>query len=191
MIAERKSTRVQEALAANLRRLRVARHLSLSQLARITGTSKATLSGIERAESNPTVGTLAALARALEVSVGQLMEELPAAEVRVVRASLRHGDTTAAGMWHVELDSLTPASASELAEISLAARQLVEPELRATGSRAHVYVVQGRLIAGPVERITELGVGDYASFPVDVPHVYEAVRHAARALVLTQTPTRA
>jgi len=34
--------------------------------------------------------------------------------------------------------------------------------------------------------VTELGAGDYASFPADVPHVYESGRHPARALVLTQ-----
>jgi hypothetical protein len=48
-----------------------------------------------------------------------------------------------------------------------------------------VYVLEGRLIAGPVERVTELTSGDYASFPVDVPHVYETGRTPARALVLT------
>jgi quercetin dioxygenase-like cupin family protein len=50
-----------------------------------------------------------------------------------------------------------------------------------------VLVLEGRLIAGPVERITELTAGDYASFPTDVPHVYEAGRQAARALLLSQS----
>jgi quercetin dioxygenase-like cupin family protein len=49
-----------------------------------------------------------------------------------------------------------------------------------------VYVRAGRLIAGPVERHTELAAGDYASFPADVPQVYEAARHSVRALLLTQ-----
>jgi quercetin dioxygenase-like cupin family protein len=46
-------------------------------------------------------------------------------------------------------------------------------------------VLEGKLIAGPVERVTELSAGDYASFPIDVPHVYETGRAAARALLLT------
>ena len=49
---------VQETLAANLRRLRIARHLSLSELARATSMSKATLSSIENGRANPTVDTL-------------------------------------------------------------------------------------------------------------------------------------
>ena len=35
----------------------------------------------------------------------------------------------------------------------------------------------------------ELASGDYASFPADVPHVYEAARHPARALIVTQLPS--
>jgi quercetin dioxygenase-like cupin family protein len=49
-------------------------------------------------------------------------------------------------------------------------------------------VLDGKLIAGPVERVTELEAGDYASFPVDVPHVYETERAGARALVITYGP---
>ena len=75
-----------------------------------------------------------------------------------------------------------------MSEISLAARQARELEPRAAGSRAHMFVLAGRLIAGPVERITELTAGDYVSFPTDVAHVYEAGRQSARALLLSQSP---
>ena len=73
-------------MAANLRRLRIARRLSLSELARATGMSKATLSSVESGRSNPTIETLAALAGALRVSLGELLEEPPLGEVRIVRA---------------------------------------------------------------------------------------------------------
>ena len=73
----------------------------------------------------------------------------------------------------------------ELSERAWGPRQRDESEPRAAGARAGVYIVEGRLIAGPVERVTELTVGDYASFPIDVPHVYETARTSARALVLT------
>src|SRR3954452_4268606 len=78
---------LQAQLAANLRRLRIARHLSLSELARATAMSKATLSGIENGRANPTVETLAALAGALRVPVGELLAEPPLGEVRVVRSA--------------------------------------------------------------------------------------------------------
>lgn len=187
MITDQRSTRVQAALARNLRRLRIARHLSLSELARATGMSKATLSGVERGRCNPTVDTLASVAATLRVSLADLLEEPPLGEVRVVRASQTR-PRTGEGIWRLELDALPPSAAGKLVEVSLEARQAHEPEPNAAGSRAHVYVLHGKLIAGPVERITELGAGDYASFPIDVPHVYESRRQPARALVLTQVP---
>jgi quercetin dioxygenase-like cupin family protein len=51
-------------------------------------------------------------------------------------------------------------------------------------------VLQGKLITGPVELSTELAAGDYASFPTDVPHLYEAGRTPARALVISQAPSQ-
>jgi transcriptional regulator with XRE-family HTH domain len=169
--------RPQDVLAANLRRLRIARRLSLSELARATGMSKATLSSVESGRSNPTVETLAALAGALRVSLSELLEEPPLGDVHVVRGG-RDGAGSRA------LDRLAD-DAVELAERAWGPRQVDEPELGPAGARACVYVLEGRLIVGPVERVTELTSGDYASFPTDVPHVYETERVGARALVLT------
>jgi transcriptional regulator with XRE-family HTH domain len=182
--------RVQGVLTRNLRRLRIARHLSLSELARATGMSKATLSGIENGRANPTLDTLASLAGALRVSLVELLEEPPLGEVRVVRAprGVREQDD---GKPARPFDTIGLDGTVEVAELALSARQTHEREPSAEGSRAHLYVLQGKLIAGPVERITELAPGDYASFPTDVPHTYEAPRTAARALLLTYTPSRA
>ncbi len=184
MLAEPPTIRVQEVLAANLRRLRIARHLSLSELARATGMSKATLSGVEAGRSNPTVETLASLAGALRVTLPELLEELPLGEVRVVRAS-RSQPEVADGVSRRALDAITGGEI-ELAELEWEPRRVHEPGPRSAGSRAHVYVLAGKLIAGPVERVTELAAGDYAAFPIDVPHLYETRRSPARALVLTQ-----
>jgi transcriptional regulator with XRE-family HTH domain len=165
--------RPQDVLAANLRRLRIARRLSLSELARATGMSKATLSSVESGRSNPTVETLASLASALRVSLGELLEEPPLGEIRVVRVG--------------RLDRVEEAGVA-LSERTWGPHHVDEGEPAAAGTRAGVYVLEGKLIAGPVERVTELGAGDYASFPVDVPHLYETERTRARALVLTYGP---
>src|SRR4051794_26906239 len=181
MIADRE---VQDVLAANLRRLRIARHLSLSELARATAMSKATLSGIENGRANPTVETLAALASALRISVVELLGELPLGDVCVVRAAgARFGQRD--GLAHLLLEA---ADGHEVAVIALEARQVQEVEPNPEGARASLYVLDGPVIAGPVERSTELGTGDYMAFPADVPHLYSAGRKAARALLLTWMP---
>jgi transcriptional regulator with XRE-family HTH domain len=187
MIEDRVARDVRDVLAANVRRLRIARHLSLSELARATAMSKATLSGMESGQANPTVETLAALAGALRVSVVELLDELPLGEVRVLRArQARPGQRD--GIAYRLLDS--PAGDGvEVAEIALEARQAREIEPKPQGTRASLYVLEGTLIAGPVERSTELGVGDYISFPADVPHVLAAGRRTARALTVTCSPS--
>ena len=181
MINERE---IGEVLAANLRRLRIARHQSLSELARATRMSKATLSSIENGRANPTVETLAALAGALRVPISELLEEPPLGEIRIVRAA-GAGTSERGGLPQRAIDELAPTATTRITELSLSAREARELGPEPEGSRAHVYVLEGKLVAGPVERITELSAGDYASFPADVPHLFEARQLAARALLVT------
>lgn len=176
---------VQSLLATNLRRLRIARHLSLSELARATGVSKATLSGIENGRANPTVETLAGLAAALRVALVELLEELPLPAVRVVRAA-SPGHELRDGLPRRLVDEIPAGAAVEVSELRLASGQSREAPPSVKGARAHVYVLEGKLIAGPIERSTELRAGDYAAFPADVPHAYETLRRPARALLLSQ-----
>jgi XRE family transcriptional regulator, regulator of sulfur utilization len=174
---------IRQRLATNLRRLRVARHLSLSALARATAMSKATLSGIERGHANPTVDTLAALAGALEVPIADLLAEADESEILIVRSSQANRPSDRIGA-HL-LETVSSEGPVEFTQIFLPARHAHEEPPRPAGTRRHVLVIDGTLIAGPVDRISELAAGDYASFPADVPHVYEAPRGRARAVVVT------
>jgi transcriptional regulator with XRE-family HTH domain len=187
MVTDTTATGVRALLASNLRRLRVARHLSLSELARLTGMSKATLSGIEAGRANPTAETLASLAHALRVRIAELLEATPGVEMRIVRAGREHRvpDRVRARM----LEAMALEGDTEVFELGLPAGKVHEAPARAKGARTLLLVLQGKLIAGPVERISELTSGDYASFPADVPHIYEAVRAPARALVVAYTPS--
>lgn len=186
MMAKGISEEVKGRLAANLRRLRVARHLSMSALARMTSTSKATLSAIENGHGNPTVETLALVAGALHVSLSELLEEAEVGEVRIVRAS--QADQPAEDPSSRQLDVTAELRGSvEVFELSLPAHHVHEMPARTAESRQGVLVLHGKLLVGPVERISELASGDYASFPADVPYVYEAGRMATRVLVSAYT----
>jgi transcriptional regulator with XRE-family HTH domain len=192
MLDEADRDSVQSLLATNLRRLRIARHLSLSELARGTSMSKATLSSIENGRANPTVDTLAGLARALRISLGELLQELPVPDMLVVRAG--SGATapgqSSDGILRRRLDEIEIGTGRglEVAEIHIPAGENRESAPERSGSRAHLMILDGKLIAGPVERSTELAPGDYASFPTDVPYLYATGRDCARALLLSQQP---
>jgi len=169
-----------QALAANLRRLRVAHHLSLSQLARETGVSKATLSGIERGNANPTVETLAALAAVLGVAIGELLARPEPAPVCIVRA-----ERATAAPRRRSLGDLALGGDVEVVELSLPPGHVEALPPHGAGARTLLHVFQGKPLAGPVERPSELAVGDYASFPADAPAQIEAGAKPAKVLVLT------
>jgi transcriptional regulator with XRE-family HTH domain len=171
---------IAQTLAAHTRRLRVARRMSLSELARATGMSKATLSAIEGGRSNPTVETLASLAGALGVPVSALLDGGDAPELTVVRAA----ETERAGAWR----TIAAGARGELSELTLPAGHDEELPGRPPGTTMHVLVLDGVLVTGPAERMTELGAGDYASFAGDRPWVLRTGRRRARAAVLAAAP---
>jgi transcriptional regulator with XRE-family HTH domain len=185
MIDDRTGASIHDVLAANLRRLRIARRLSLSELARATGMSKATLSGIERGGANPTVETVTRLADALQVPLTELLTQPPLGEIRIVRAH-QGAPSQRDGLPRRPLQDAAGNAGLELAELDLPAGHAYEVPARPAGARAHLYVHAGPMIAGPVERYTELAGGDYASFPADVPQLYEATRLPAHALLVVQ-----
>ena len=73
-------------VAANLRRIRTARGLSLNELARQSSVAKATLAQLEAGRGNPTVSTLMSLATHLGVMLTDLITPQAAAVVQVTRA---------------------------------------------------------------------------------------------------------
>ena len=56
------------------------------------------------------------------------------------------------------------------------------------GTIEHLTVSRGRLRAGPAEDPIELDAGDYATYPGDVAHVYEAIDETATALLIMEYP---
>ena len=160
-------------LARNLRRLRVARRWALSDLATATGTGKATLSAIENARANPTLDTLGRLAEALEVDVTELLEGVPASDTTVVRAGMDTRRIARLGNGAVESAAFDAETVDE--------RRPLPP-----GARLHVVVTRGKLVAGPAEQPTELGPGDYMSFPADRPHAFTTAAKPANAIVVVE-----
>jgi transcriptional regulator with XRE-family HTH domain len=73
------STSVTETLGKTIRRLRAAYNYSLGDLSEQSGVAKSIISQIEKNETNPTVGTLYKLARALNAPIEDILrgEDLP------------------------------------------------------------------------------------------------------------------
>ena len=172
----------------NLHRLRTAARISLADLAAAGGISKTTLHGIEQGEGNPTLSTLWALATALRVPLGELIET-PARTVEVVRAADAHqrveGDAVGARLLH----RIKLRGTVEVYDIEVAATTQ-ESAAHLPGVAECLVVAEGRITAGPADAPEELTEGDSIRFDAAHPHVYRghAARNRAVLLMLHDEP---
>jgi transcriptional regulator with XRE-family HTH domain len=173
-------------IAAALRRERERLGLSLTELARRAGIAKSTLSLLESGAGNPSVETLWALAVVLEVPFSRLVDP-PAATVRVVRA----GEGLAIPSDHA------PFMGTLLAACPTGARRDLhlitgepgaprEAHAHIRGTTEHLLVTAGGWRSGPAGAAVELAPGDYARFPGDQPHVYQALEPGSTAVLLME-----
>ncbi|MGH3712271.1 MAG: helix-turn-helix domain-containing protein [Micromonosporaceae bacterium] len=181
--------RAGELLAANLRTLREARALSLSEVARRSGIAKGTLSALESGAGNPTIETVFSLSNALQVPVSSLLDERPQSGVVLVRAADRDVlSSNAVDLRMLRRLDLT-ASIVEVYE------QRVRPgEIQRSDGHPgleHVVVTSGKLRVGPSESPYELGPGDYVCFPAQGPHTYQAVDGPVTSALLLEYPAQA
>jgi transcriptional regulator with XRE-family HTH domain len=160
-------------VAENLRQRRKGRGLSLDDLARSSGVSRAALSQIETCKSNPTVGVLWKIAVGLGVPFAELIGAPRSGAVVLRRKDsqvLRSADTK------FESRPLAPAGATplvELYELRLAARSVHASEPHAPGTHEVLVVLSGILRLRVAEETYELNAGDSIAFAADRPHAYE------------------
>jgi transcriptional regulator with XRE-family HTH domain len=170
-----------QAVGRNIHRLRTAAGLSLADLAAAGDISKTTLHGIEQGAGNPTLGTLWALATALGVPLGELLEP-DAAPVTVVRAGegpRADGDAVHARLMH----RIAVCGTVEVYEIEVdAADQASKAHL--PGVEECLIVTGGSIRTGPADAPVELAAGDSVRFGAARPHLYRGLGRQNRGLLL-------
>ncbi|MCG5471638.1 XRE family transcriptional regulator [Micromonospora sp. LAH09] len=175
-------------IAAALRRERERVGISLTELARRAGVAKSTLSQLESGTGNPSVETLWALGGALGVPFSRLVEPTDDA-VRVVRA----GDGPRVRSERADFTgTLLSAGAAHLRRdiylIELEPGAIRAADGHTPRSVEHVVLAAGRLRVGPESAPVELEPGDYATFPGDAPHRYEALTQGTFAVLIMEHP---
>ena len=164
---------VSKRVAENLRRRRKARGMSLDNLARASGVSRAGLSQIETRKTNPTVGILWKIAVGLGLPFAELIGE-PASSAAVVRKSATQVLRSLDGQFTSR--PLAPSGASplvELYELTINPGAVHASDAHALGTRELLVVLEGALRLRVGEAIYELAEGDSVSFLADVAHSYE------------------
>lgn len=171
-------------VAEALRHHRRTQQLSLDDLAQRSGVSRAALSQIEGARTNPTLSVLWKIA----VGLGMPFQELLGTQSNSGPRVLRAGDTpalrTASGQMESRL--LSPGGSSpgvEVYELRLAPRGSHPSEPHSVGTTETVVVLTGALRMIIEDQSYDLATGDSIFFNADVRHVYESrSSHATRCI---------
>jgi len=180
-------------LASNIRKWRERRRLSLSQLARDAEISKSTVSELERGHGNPSLDTLVAIARSLNLPLGVLFNESHiGSDVDIRRLAdapvIAHIDDVA--ITHL-LSGWVARAEIELSVLTIAAGGRVDSDGDAPGSVRRVVCVEGVVEVGTPQRSDLLTQADLITFPGDQQHFLRAVNGAARVILLEQYPPSA
>ena len=172
-------------IGANLRRRRQAAGMSLADLAGAAGIGKTTLHALELGEGNPTLSTLWALASALGVPLGDLLED-QAALVLVVRAD--EGARIDGAAVHARLlHRLDAPGRVEVYDLGIEhARQ--DSAAHLPGVQECLVVTQGRVRCGPAAGPVDLSAGDSVRHDAGQPHLYQGLAAHNRALLLMIYP---
>lgn len=177
---------LRERIAHSLRREREAAGISVSELARRAGVSKATVSQLESGAGNPSVETLWAIGDALGVPFSTLVDERTTAP-RLIRLGDHAGVPSSASPYLATL--LSAAAPGTRRDIYLIQAEPGEPRRslpHRTGTTEYVVLVSGEALIGPAESPALLQPGDYLSYPGDVPHVFEARRAGTSAVLISE-----
>ncbi|AKT36552.1 helix-turn-helix domain-containing protein [Chondromyces crocatus] len=175
-------------VAANLKRFRQERGLSLERLSRASGVSRAMLGQIELGQSTPTINVLWKIARALGVPFSGLISEaatpgtvvMPSSRARVLRS--HDGGFSSRALFPMD----RPRSV-EFYELHLArgAIELADPHPTGTTENLVVHVGTVEIVVG-AERRT-LAAGDAILFEADVPHSYRNAGDGEAVMYLVMT----
>lgn len=150
-----------QTLGRHVQGLRMAKGLSLSQLAADAGIAKSNLSRLEQGQGNPTLDTIWRLSLQLGVPFGNLIAPIAAlvgeAGVQVRLLDQGKGQPAVDAYW-----------------MSVAPNTERLAEAHAAGTVETICLISGELETGSAGQLRQLRAGDTCQFAADVPHLYRS-----------------
>jgi XRE family transcriptional regulator, regulator of sulfur utilization len=177
-------------VAESLRHHRKIQQLSLDDLAQKSGVSRAALSQIEGARTNPTLAVLWKIAVGLGMPFQQLLGTQAGSGPKILKA----GDSPPLRSANGQMESrlLSPGGAPpglEVYELRLSPRGAYQSEAHSKGTTETLVVLTGALRMTVGDESYELATGDTIFFNADVTHTYESrSSHPTRCLNVIAYP---
>lgn len=159
-------------IAGNLVALRSKRGISQAVLAKLVGTTRASIALLESGSANPTLEVLLKISNGLKVSIDELISS-PRAECQLVRAADVKVDSRSRR--GVVLRKLLPDKipATEMDELCLEPGAVMTGSPHVDGTREFFTCIAGQISIGVLGEVYVLSKGDVLAFPGDKPHSYK------------------
>jgi transcriptional regulator with XRE-family HTH domain len=184
-------TEVERRIAQRLAQLRAERGWSLEALAERTGTSRATLSRLERSELSPTAAMLGKLCAVYGWTLSRLMAEAETRPPNLVRLGEQpEWKDPESGYRRRAVSPPTPGLRGELVEVHMPAGASVEFDASPIpGLEHHLWMLQGSLTLEVEDSLFELRAGDCLRYVLSGPSRFRATgKREARYVVATVHP---
>ena len=159
-------------IAKNLAALRVRKGLSQTSLAKISGTTRASIALLESGSANPTLEILLKISQGLRISIDELISS-PRAECKHIKASDVPLDRKSRN--GIVLRKLLPdrIPSTEMDELHLSPGATMKGSPHVEGTREYFTCISGQFSIGVLGEIHHLEKGDVLTFPGDKPHSYK------------------
>jgi len=164
-------------LGPSVRSVRKKRKLTLDQLSKLAGVSKAMLSQIEQDKVNPTVAVMIRIAAALQVPVADLLgEQRPHNVIRVIPHDDEQYNFRSDPSCSIRtLSPLELEKSIEFYRFSMAGGGEMASEPHFPGTEEIVHLAKGRLEVSSGGEVVEVSRGDSVHYRADVPHTLRNV----------------
>lgn len=182
-------SQLDERLGQRIKAVRLARELTLEQLAERSGVSRAMISRVERGESSPTAALLDRLCAGLGIVLSALFREERGAGPFVSRAEQPVWTDPASGYLRRTVSPAGSGSRLEIVEVEMPAggRVLLEAPRSSQRLDQQIWLLDGELVIGLGEREHRLAAGDCLAMLLDGPISFHnpGMTPARYAVVLT------
>jgi transcriptional regulator with XRE-family HTH domain len=169
-------------LAENITQLRKKKNMTQSQLADLSGATRASIALIESGSSNPTLEVLLKLSQALQVSLDELMTPARAECLFIAADDVPTDRRTKKGL---RIRKILPdkMGATEIDEILLDADCGFTGTPHVEGTKEYFTCIEGEMTITVMGESYVLKTGDVFTFPGDKSHSYKnAGRSKARGM---------
>lgn len=158
-------------IAANVKKLREKRKLTLDAAAEATGVSRSMLAQIEKGDVNPTISVLWKIANGYKVSFTSIIEEPPQETVSVLRASEPLAEDGGRYL-NYPVFAFDEQRQFETYRIVIKPQGSLSAQPHLKGSQEYITVLAGAAQITVAGQAYSLNTGDSIRFKADVPHAY-------------------